>query len=250
MRLYLIPDSYDNSGQLILTGDQYHYLVRVLRYRIGFEFEGRDNYGRRFKLRVKELYGDRSVLTVESIISDKPELPDLVLYQCVCKGRKMDQIIRQASETGVARIVPVISDFSVAKIDDKNSGKSERWRKIIKEAIQQSGSMINTYLEVPVAIDNIPGIDDQDKLGLFFHQESSVSPVSLHKYLNIQPRQISIVVGSEGGLSDREIEILYKYNYNPVYLKTNILRAETAALYAVSAVQTILLESENWTLKV
>ncbi len=250
MRLYLIPDSYDDSGELVLTGSQFHYIVHVLRYRRGSEFEGRDKSGRGYKLRVKEIYEKSSVLEVKGFGSKSSELPEIVLYQCVCKGRKMDQIIRQASETGVTRIVPVVSDFSVVKTDSGNSGKTERWTRIVKEAIQQSGSMVNTLIDAPVTIDDLPVIDSGTGIGMFFHQESTESPVSLHEYLSTGSSRISIVIGSEGGLSDREIEILYRYKYKPVYLKTNILRAETAAIYAVSAVQTILLESENWRLKV
>ena len=250
MRLYLIPDNYDNSGKLVLTGDQYHYLVRVLRYRKDFEFEGRDKSGKGYRLRVKEIFEDRSVLEIEDSPITGIVLPEIILYQCICKGRKMDQIIRQATETGVSRIVPVASDFSVGRIVSGSSGKSDRWSKIVKEAIQQSGSMVNTRIDTAVTIDDLPIIDTGIGTGLFFHQENPDTPVPLHEYLSTGFMQISIVVGSEGGLSQREISILNGYNYNPVYLKTNILRAETAALYAVGAVQTILMESESWSLKI
>jgi 16S rRNA (uracil1498-N3)-methyltransferase len=165
----------------------------------------------------------------------------------------MDQIIRQATEAGVFRIIPVVSDFSVSRLDIEKPGKMDRWNKIIKEAIQQSGSRVNTQIEGPVTIDELAEIDESacinGGIGLFFHQEA-LDHSPLHRYLDSNPESISLIIGPEGGLSDREIEVLYSKNYKSVYLKTIVLRAETAALYAVSAVQTILLESGNWALRV
>ncbi len=253
MRLFLIPEFYNGGSLLELTGNDYHYLIRVLRYKKGYEFSGRDNKGSFFDLTLKDIFDDRCILEVKESVVDQIELPEIILYQCVCKGKKMDQIIRQATEAGVFSIVPVVSDFSVARPDTEKSGKIDRWRKIIREAIQQSGSRVNTQIEAPVTIDELPGINESacinEEIGLFFHQEA-LDHGTLHGYLSSQPMRISLVIGPEGGLSDREIKILYDNNYKSVYLKTNVLRAETAALYAVSAVQTILLESKNWVLRV
>ena len=253
MRLFLMPESYGGGNLLELVENDYHYLIRVLRYKKGYEFPGRDKKGNFFDLTVKEIFDDRCILEVKKSVAERIELPEIILYQCVCKGRKMDQIIRQATEAGVYKIIPVVSDFSVSRLDTEKSGKIDRWRKIIREAIQQSGSRVNSQIELPVTIDELVGIDESacidGGIGLFFHQEA-LDQSTLHGYLSTNPVRISLVIGSEGGLSDREIEVLYNNNFKSVYLKTNVLRAETAALYAVSAVQTILLESENWALKV
>lgn len=252
MRLFLIPEFYRGGSILELTGNDYHYLIRVLRYKKGFEFSGRDDKGNFFDLTIIEIFDDRCVLEVKKSVMEQLKLPEITLYQCVCKGKKMDQIIRQATESGVFSIIPVVSDFSVARLDTESSGKMDRWRKIIREAIQQSGSRANTQIGVPVTINELACINESacinGEIGLFFHQKV-LDHGTLHGYLSLQPMRISLVIGPEGGLSDREIEVLYNNNYKSVYLKTNVLRAETAALYAVSAVQTILLESESWVLK-
>lgn len=248
MRLFLIPDSYSSGSLLELKGDDYHYLIRVLRYKKGYQFSGRDKTGDFFELTVKEVFDDKCILEVKESKSEYTELPEITLYQCFCKGKKMDQIIRQATEAGVFRIIPVVSDFSVSRLDTEKSGKMDRWHKIIREAIQQSGSGVNTQIEAPATIDELVRIDKNRGIGLFFHQEA-LDHGTLHGYLSSNPESISLVIGPEGGLSDREIKVLSDKNYESVYLKTNILRAETAALYAVSAVQTILLESGNWILR-
>jgi len=247
-----MPDSFEGGKSLDLVKKDYHYLIRVLRYKKGYKFLGRDSKSNIYNLRIKDITEDRCILEVEKSMDDYPRLPEIVLYQCVCKGKKMDQIIRQATEAGVSKIVPVVSDFSVSKIDTENYGKKDRWKKIIREAVQQSGSLVNTTIENPVTIDDISKIEKfdnvEERIGFFFHQEVLDSG-SLHGYLSSGPGKVFLVVGPEGGLSDRETDILFEKKFNSVYLKTNILRAETAALYVIGAVQTILLESENWILK-
>lgn len=243
-----MPESFKGEASLVLLADDYHYLIRVLRYKTGYEFKGRDSNGKFFDLTITEITDGSCFLDVKESSIEKTALPEIVLYQCVCKGKKMDQIIRQATEAGISNIIPVVSDFSVSKIDSDKPAKIERWNKIVREAIQQSGSGINTLIGKPVTIDELVEIDDSSgDIGLFFHQEVLDSG-SLHGYLGASPKIVFLVVGPEGGLSDRETDILFRKKYNSIYLKTNVLRAETAALYGISAVQTILLESENWVL--
>ena len=249
MRLFLLPELYNGENIFELTGNDYHYLVRVLRYKKGHEFSGRDNKGNFFDLTLQEIFEDRCLLKAVKTVVDQIKLPEIIIYQCVCKGKKMDQIIRQTTEVGVFRIIPVVSDFSVARIDTDKHSKMDRWRKIIREAIQQSGSRITTQIGNPISIDEIEILSKNEEIGLFFHQEV-LDNSKLHGYLGTDTERISLVIGPEGGLSDREIDILYNKHYKSVNLKTNVLRAETATLYAVSAVQTILLESENWMLRV
>ena len=249
MRLFLLPDTYTGESSLVLKGDDYHYLVRVLRYKKGYEFSGRDLKGIFFDLKITDITENSCIIDVIESSTEYIKLPEIVLYQCVCKGKKMDQIIRQATETGVSKIIPIVSDFSVSRIDTEKSAKMERWNKIIREAIQQSGSRVNTIIGNPVTIDELSEIEDTiGDIGLFFHQEA-LDLGSLHGYLSSDYNVIFLVIGPEGGLSDRETGILLEKKFKSVYLKTNVLRAETAALYGISSVQTILLESENWVLK-
>jgi len=254
MRLFLLPDSFENDSSIELSGKNYHYLINVLRYKIGTEFPGRDRNGHVFNLSIISIGENNCVLSIKNPKLEKTVLPKIELYQCICKGKKMDLIIRQATEAGISKIIPVNSDFAVAKLEKDNTAKIERWNKITREAIQQSGSTVNTKICSPINIDKIKELSysdsstDVEKIGLFFHQEK-LDAGTIHEYLSTKPKSISLLIGPEGGLSEREVEVLKIRKFKSVYLKTNILRAETAAIYAVSAVQTILLESENWILK-
>jgi 16S rRNA (uracil1498-N3)-methyltransferase len=252
MRLFLIPETYRGGNSLILGEKDYHYLIRVLRYKTGHEFSGRDTNGLIYNLKITDITESKCFLEVKETSIEYTDFPEIVLYQCICKGKKMDLIIRQATEAGVSKIIPVFSDFSISRPDLDKTGKIERWNKVIREAIQQSGSRVNTIIGKSVIIDELDNLDKSgntlNRVGLFFHQDK-IENGNLHEFLSSYPDSVFLLIGPEGGLSDRETKILINKNYNPVYLKTNILRAETAALYGVGAVQTILLESENWMLK-
>ena len=81
---------------------------------------------------------------------------------------------------------------------------------------------------------------------LLFH-EQPVSTASLHRLLASRPRAVSMIIGPEGGLSGGEVELLCATGFQLVHLGGNVLRVETAALYALGAVKTILQERDEWT---
>jgi 16S rRNA (uracil1498-N3)-methyltransferase len=171
---------------------------------------------------------------------------EIHLFQCLLKGKKMDAVVRQAVEAGVHRIVPVASEHAVAQYDQATRQKKRRrWDAVIREAVQQSGSRVVTEVEEPADISKIPGMWNSNDPGLFFHQQP-LEQSSLHRYLSQYPRRVAVAIGPEGGFSPGEIELLTDAGFLPVYLNTNVLRAETAAVYAIGAVQTILTERAFW----
>jgi 16S rRNA (uracil1498-N3)-methyltransferase len=160
----------------------------------------------------------------------------------------MDTIIRQAAEMGVAAVYPFESDYTIAKIEASQvRKKQQRWSKIVEEAVQQSGSSVFTTVHDPVQLRSIDTIWKGGEPALFFHQ-NQLSQTTLHHYLEHGPEEVGLVIGPEGGFSDDELVYLQTHAFQPVYLGENVLRTETAAVYAVAAVQTILLEKNSWQL--
>jgi 16S rRNA (uracil1498-N3)-methyltransferase len=181
--------------------------------------------------------------------------PRIVLCQATLKGRKLDQVVRQATEAGVDRLVPVVTDHSVSDPVRAGRGekKVERWRTIVKEAVQQSGRPTIPQVDEPLELDELlPSLpDNSDALCLFFH-ESAREAEPLHKILSRHgepPAEIWILVGPEGGLSDEEVAKLRRTGCVAGYLGPQVLRSETAALYAVAAVKTVVDEGETWALR-
>ena len=100
------------------------------------------------------------------------------LYQCVGKGKKLEQIIRQCTELGLSSITPVMSRYTLSDVTKNWNVKSQRYRKVAEQAIQQSASPVMTKIEEPVRIQDIASrVDDLSRL-LVFHQSLENSPAT------------------------------------------------------------------------
>lgn len=248
MRRYVLPAHITAEGRHTLSGKDFHYLCRVLRSTPGHAFDAVDCRGAACRCTVLNVGRKSCTVEVTGMASEAPGGTRITLYQALPKGRKLDQIIRQATEAGVARIVPFSSAYCVAEAvaGKRLAGKLERWHAIAREAVQQSGRPWLPEVEPPIRLEQIPAVAGADSVGLFFHQEP-LEQQTLHGYLKRSPRHVMIVIGAEGGFSPDEIEFLRsRRGFVPVHLGTTVLRSETAALYAVAAVQTILREIEAW----
>ncbi len=176
------------------------------------------------------------------------EETEFILFMAVPKPAKFEQIIRQATECGVSKIVPVKTEFSQTG-SEKMNFRSERFEKIIREARQQSGSPVNTRIENLIKFNELPdywksgsgNLSDNEKLAVVLYERNN-STVSIFQACEKikNPKKIALFCGSEGGISPDEIEVLKSAGFTAVHLKTNILRCETAALYGIAAIQSII----------
>ena len=257
MRLFLLPDSFNGSDELVLTGKEYNYIVKVLRLKENASLTGRDKNGNAWNLTILSVSKNSCRLsavrdsfakdTTDTLPQDRPT-HNMVLYHCLPKGRKFDEIIKRATEIGVRTIVPVKSKNCIASIEGKEEARLERYEAMVKEAVQQSGSMVPTSVEKTIDIKDIASDFKtrcsefkEEGLGLILHQckirENQKDLLSTVKGFD---GCVAIVVGPEGGFTDKECDSLLAEGFNAILLKSNILRCETAAIYAVAAVQTIL----------
>ncbi len=270
MRQFVLPADYSGESRLTLRGRSFHYLREVLRLPVGSTFPGIAANGSRVTVTLVEAGRSSCTIAVAPSIGGLPPLPPAspaaytgaaavaaastaararsTLFQCLPKGREMDLIVRQATEAGVYRIVPVLSERSIARIEAGDSGKSGRWHRIVREALQQSGTGRLPILESPLPFESIPMQFAQEGIGLFFH-ERPLANKTLHEYLFDATDHVALVIGPEGGLSEREVELLTEAGFGSVYLGESVLRVETAALYSIAAVQIVLLERDSWKAK-
>jgi 16S rRNA (uracil1498-N3)-methyltransferase len=189
--------------------------------------------------------GAEPASVTDSLPSYRGPFPEIHLYQCLCKGKKMEQIIRQTTELGVTRIIPVSSEYCVVDISGKEEDRRNKYGAVAKEALQQCGSSIMTEVAEPIDISMIVSEWDNRGLAMVLHQvavdnQSSLSDL-LESHAKSHPRTpVALVVGSEGGFSEKEVDLLVAGGFYPVLLKTNILRAETAAVVSVALTQQLL----------
>jgi 16S rRNA (uracil1498-N3)-methyltransferase len=265
MKKFILNQERDKDGIVLLKGDDYHYLVNVLRLAIGEFFpallpDGKETLVQILSIERGVLIGKCNVM--ETFTQERENLlPPIILFQALPKGDKMDLIVRQAAEGGITEIVPFVSDFSLAKKSAEKWQKFIRWERIVKEARQQSGSEIATVIHRPLTRDEL--FDywkklqekyEQDSpcskpLGLLFHHKKGLEQNSLHGYLNSVPSFVAFAIGPEGGFSDKEVFFFLENGFKTLTIGDTVLRTETAALYCAAAIRILLWEKDSWKLK-
>ena len=259
MKQFVLPDSVPaGESRLRLEGGDYHYLIRVRRCSEGDRIRGITRDGRRYSvtfLTVDTSYCDVLLSPLES--ETDPESVDvdsdvrIVLMPGITKGKKMDLTVRQAVEAGAGAVLPILTDHCQVRYQNAGdaSAKQERWERIATEALQQCGGMCITEIGIPAGlIETVTEWGDRGPL-LFLHEKVSDSDrdgAGLFRRLAEPPRELGIIVGPEGGLSPSETAFLLNHGAEPVYLGSRILRAETAALYGMAVVATIIRERSEW----
>lgn len=224
-RIAISPNQLQN-GLISLTNDQLHYLVRVLRLRDGDKFIAIDGTGRWW---LTVLQGE-SGQVLESL-EIQTELPvSVTLLLALPKGSGFDDIVRVATELGVVKIVPVLSERTLL---NPSPQKLERWRRIAQEASEQSERAIVPTILAPVTFNTaLSSLTAEQK---FICEGRGDNPHLLNS-LNPTFRTISIAVGPEGGWTNHELQEAIEMGYQPVSLGRRILRAITAPIVALSLI--------------
>jgi 16S rRNA (uracil1498-N3)-methyltransferase len=251
MRVFVLPQNPPPGRFLDITGKDYHYLARVRRVKVGEQFPGTDGRGGNWGCTVLEI--GPSSLRLQLVETPDPiRSPRLTicLIQCLPRGKKMDLIVRQATEAGLHCLIPVFSSNSQIRYSDewKEERKLERWQRIAREATQQSGAATAPVIESPRELQAVlEELQDpaDGEVRAFFHQDREGND-TLHGCLSKIVKIITLVVGPEGGLAENEIDLLRSKSFVSITLGHTVLRAETAALYALAAVQTVIYEREAW----
>ncbi len=230
-------------------------MVNVKRIRVGDTFPGLDAGGSHYRCRVIAIdAGELQIVTnaepggIGRVGAGGIRLE---LVQGLPKGKKTDQILRQATECGVGRISLVPTRHSVAKLSPRDfEKKRKRWDAVITEAVQQSAAVRVPELHYYPSLVEYLHYRKAGDPGIFLHQERLVRR-SLHQFLgtiSFEITFISLLVGPEGGLSSDECSLLSNGSFQPLYLGDTILRTETAGIFAIGAVKTILMEGAEWEL--
>ena len=221
----------DYKDKLVLNDSDIHHIKNVMRIKIGDSVEVvHDN-----KLYICKLDNLEPLsLNIESINEDENKLNlDITIAVALVKEQKMDLILQKLTELGVNTIIPVSMERSIVKLDDsKFAKKKTRWETICKEASEQS-----KRTSIPV-ITEIMSVKELAKLEADYKLVASTKEKGkmLNSYLqNINNyAKIIMVIGPEGGISDREESLLNDNGFESVSFGDLIFRVETAAIYVAS----------------
>ena len=246
-RFYAPPGAFSDDEKLVtLAADEARHLRDVLRLGRGDEAFVFDGEGREFRCRVEEARRDGAILSIlESVPPARPESTlQLTLWLALLKGEKFDLAVQKATELGVMLVVPVVTKLADVRLRDARDARKrvERWQRIALEAAKQSGRARVPEVSAPIifAEQAEKNFHADDELRLMFAErdgESLAEVVSLDK---ARPSKASVLVGSEGGWTDEEIERGRACGWRIVTLGGRTLRAETAAIVAVTLVQHLM----------
>lgn len=227
-RLVIAP-AQQQDRQIILTPEQQHYLNRVVRLGKGDRFIAMDGQGKSW---LAQLTGT-SAQILEPLTGTK-ELPVAVtLIAALPKGNGFDEVVRCCTELGVTTIVPAIADRTLLK---PSPHKLERWRKIAREAAEQSERQIVPTVMEPVNFTATLTRIGNGEPNCYVCVARRDAPHLLDCLTSQTAENIAIATGPEGGWTEREIEQAIAAGFQPVSLGCRILRAITAPVVALSLV--------------
>ncbi len=219
----------------IISGDDAKHISRVLRMKVGELLTACDTKGYDYDCLIESL-SDREVsLRVLEVRPSQSE-PDVrvILYQAMPKGDKLELIIQKAVELGVDSITPVMTRRCVSKPDSKSMAKKlERYNRIALEAAKQSGRgkvpQVCPMLDLPQALDEMA----QTSCPILFY-ENATAPAK--QVIDGAGKEIAVLIGSEGGFDESEVELAIQKGCQVLSLGKRILRCETAPLAALSII--------------
>jgi len=219
-----------SGSRASLVGTQAEHLARVLRARIGQEFdiaaEGRVRRGRIISVTPEKVEFELGEELPAAV------LPDITLLLAVFKFDRMEWAIEKATELGVARIVPLIAKRTDSHLASAAAKRVERWRRIAREAAQQSRRASPPELAAPAGLQEALAPPAYRRVVLSEAEEQ----VSLKQAVAGLKGTLALAVGPEGGWTGEEEQAFREKGWIAVSLGPTILRAETAAIAAVSIV--------------
>jgi 16S rRNA (uracil1498-N3)-methyltransferase len=217
-----------------LEGDDARHIAKSLRMQKGERLTVCDTKGVDYFCVISNVCDGRIDLEIEDKEASKTEPTVFVtLYQCLPKGDKMDSVVRQSVESGVSKIVPVMSANCVSRPDPKSLAKKcERWQKIADEAAGQCGRGILPHVASPITFNALTEEMKLNDINLFFYE---LGGKSVSDTVNCE-KNIGIIIGPEGGFTAREAEIITSSGVKACTLGPRIFRTETAPIAALAAV--------------
>ncbi|MBS4536879.1 16S rRNA (uracil(1498)-N(3))-methyltransferase [Clostridium sp. D2Q-11] len=239
MNRFFVSQEDINDSIVTIKGDDIKHIKNVLRLKENDKISVCDNQDNEYIVKLDNILNEEVTGTIiEEVDIRRESNINITLYQGFAKGSKMDMIIQKATELGVKRIVPIITDRAIVKINDKKKEdkKIDRFNKIAMEASKQSKR--GTVPEVSNILSLDKAIKEIQENGSFtivpYEDENQVGVKDFIK--DVKNRDINIIIGPEGGFEETEISQLKSINSKIVSLGPRILRTETAGFTAIAIV--------------
>ncbi|NNM60422.1 MAG: 16S rRNA (uracil(1498)-N(3))-methyltransferase [Legionellales bacterium] len=235
-RIYT-PSPLNEGSTIALHDNAAHYVSRVLRLPVGAVLRLFNGEGGEFTAQIAAISKREVNVYIEQYHAvDIGSALFIHLGQVISRGERMDITIQKATELGVSAITPLLSDYCNVKLEPTRlEKKMQHWQSIIISACEQSGRTQLPVLYPPVPLNTwLSSVEARCRLILEPSAEDSLKNIGYCKEMDF-----ALLIGGEGGLSDAELALVARYEFIGIKLGSRILRTETAALAAISALQVL-----------
>lgn len=220
-----------HAGRARIAGDDAHHLTRVLRVEPGQRFEISDNRNV-YLAEVETARKDRVDFTILEPLDFSSPVIRVALLASLIRFERFELLIEKATEMGVETIVPVPAERSEKGLDRAAEKRLPRWNRIAREASEQSRRAQLPRIESPARLSEAVGYESTYRYAL---EEAEAPPIlKVLPAIRSATDRIALLVGPEGGWTDRERRLISDARWQPVSLGPSVLKTETAALAAIA----------------
>lgn len=237
MQRYFINSNQIVDNKVYISGDDHHHIFKVMRMKISDKIIVCDE-NNSYLCRINNINNNEVICNIIEILHENKELPVKVsIAHGVVRREKMEEVIDKITQGGASFYIPVAMERSNVKFnDEKLERKMERMNKIAKESSEQSHRTKKLIVNQPITFKNLINLKSEYDLCLYAYEITSQDK-SLKEILTTYKYQsILVLVGPEGGISDKEVIELNKAGFIPVSLGPRILRTEVAPTYIMNAI--------------
>lgn len=231
-----VPGPLAAGARHAIDGDAANHIARVLRLAPGAALIVFDGSGGEYAARIEAVRKGAVVVAVEErLAAERESALCLTLAQGVSRGERMDWVVQKATELGVTRIIPVLTERTVVKLDAKQSERRLlHWRGIAVAACEQSGRAHIPDISAPQTLRDFLARSREERATRVL-----LSPAGQARIgdLTLEDGGMLVLIGPEGGLAEAEQQAAVAAGFVPVRLGPRVLRTETAAVAALTLLQ-------------
>ena len=228
-RFFASPE--DIAGdKIFISGEEFSHM-KVLRQKVGYKVVVCTGDGKDYEGTIVGLQPDCAVIRVDGVRDNENDPAfDITLFQALPKGDKMSFIVQKCTELGARRIVPFLSEFT-----EETKFNRDRMQRVAKEACKQCGRSLICEVGELCSFSDIPDkLEDYD-LVIMPYENADCGKIGDIKGLK-EARKTAVIIGSEGGFSQKEVSLAKERGAEIVSLGKRILRCETAGLVTIAII--------------
>lgn len=236
MQRYFIEDQQIEDAMIRVMGPDVHHIKNVMRFTVGSRASFVDTSGTLYLASLTSFEGNDAIFEILDIRRNTETPIHVALAQALIKRDAFELVLEKATELGVETFIPTIFERSIIKLDERDQAKKLiRYQTIAKEASEQSERLTLPKIKSFTKVQDIDFLN-YDHVILCYEREDEDNHLNqLLPHIQVSDK-VLVLIGPEGGLSEKELSFFKETRVHFVSLGRRILRSETAAIYVLSSI--------------